>query len=233
VPLSLCFLFSLLRCRCYDQVFLTWNEGKEEEEEEEDLINVINQTCDQPPFTCVQFTSTIGTTITYMDVTISHLDGCLHSNVFHPSPFEPYTLPYLMDHSSSIHSTMIRAALLRAIRCCSRRDDFKIEEKHIQLSLMINQFPVSLIDDCFQSFSQEFNLKKTSYRYPQHAYNDLRRRIRDYDELCQQGQKNDHTSIHVTSLPQKKVKTHWKKNLKRHWENESNKMSRCKQMKRM
>jgi hypothetical protein len=185
-------IFNDYYSRCFDQMFLTWNQSKAE------FINLINTISHRhssmmmmtttPPPPPLKLISTIGSTVNYLDVTISHLNGVLQTKVFHPSLFESYSLPSMTTaHRPPPPSppppdypyfTLIRAALLRAVRYCTHVHDFETESHFIRLSLLLNHFSANDIKQSFELFETEFKLTTKSFRYCQQDYHQFRERIR-------------------------------------------------------
>ena len=163
------------------------------------------------------------TNIQFMDVEIRIEKDILRSRVLHESPYEPYVLPYILnDRIAFNHLTLIRAALLRAVRTCIHIEDFDVEIKHLQFSLMKNNFSPYDIQESFRLFYKEFTPIKSTCRYRQHTYDILRQSIRVYDERCQITSINQCEQIQVyhTQLIAQTNTESWKKTLKRRWENE-------------
>src|SRR5690349_9693184 len=75
----------------------------------------------------IKIDSKIGTSVHFLDVTITNEYGQLRTSIFHKPTAEPYILPYMSDHPHHIHRNIPYAALLQAARICSDVSDFDAE----------------------------------------------------------------------------------------------------------
>ena len=78
------------------------------------------------------------------------------SDVFHKPPHEPYFLPFTRIHAKHIKKNIPFVALVRAIRYSSNYENFKREEAHICMSLLLNKYPVNFILKQFERVLQTF-----------------------------------------------------------------------------
>jgi hypothetical protein len=99
----------------------------------------------------------IGTSIHFLDVTITNENGQLRTSIYHKPTAEPYILPYTSDHPRHIHRNIPYTALLRAARICSDVNDFNSECIRIDISLLLNNYPPHFITLQFNRF---FHLNK-------------------------------------------------------------------------
>ena len=229
---SIC-MFFFLSHRCFDQIFITWNGSSSE------LDRVLNETL-RPSAAPFQVSSTCGTTVHYLNVEIRNNQGLLHTKVFQECPFEPYVLSCVPSQapSPSVPTTLINAALLRAVRCCNHLDDFELEKDRIRSLFIRNHFPSSFIEQCFNSFYREFQWTEPDSRAQPSAYADLRQRIRDNEQCCRalavkskrRGQRRTEKLNNSTSSVSSTVDMvhNFKKNLKRRWEGETRKSRKLK-----
>ncbi|CAF1130526.1 unnamed protein product [Adineta ricciae] len=197
--------------RSFHEMFFTWKKSKQ------DLIHLIQTSFHQKEFPESTFRSTIGVNVTYTDMEINHHNGHLRTKVFHKNPYEPYCLPYFSGYSSFEYRSIIRASILRAIRSCQDVNDFEHELKFMQLSFFFNQVPWIEIQRYIHLFDQEFQLQTQRYRYCQSEYNELRQRIRSYDEHFQKilthhdttmlSQNSSYVLIHNLTLDMSSKKT--------------------------
>ena len=95
----------------------------------------------------IKIESTISTSVHFLDVTITNENGQLRTSIYHKSTTEPYILPYTSDHPHHIHRNIPYAALLRAARICSHVNDFNTERIRIDMSLLLNGYPVKNFTD--------------------------------------------------------------------------------------
>ncbi|CAF4059560.1 unnamed protein product, partial [Rotaria sp. Silwood2] len=135
--------------RCFDEIFFTWNESQERLH---DLLHTMNRY--QPE---IQITLVANDHINYLDLHIQQHKGDLKIQVAHDLNIEPYSLPYVFGHPRNRYQTLLRAALLRATRCCTNVVDFANELQHIQLSFQYNRFTNDFIIDKIQLYFEEFS----------------------------------------------------------------------------
>jgi hypothetical protein len=132
--------------------------------------------------------STIGDTIDYLDVNIGHIDGDLNIQVAHDVDTEPYSLPYVFGHRRHQYSTLPRAALIRAVRCCADVARFANELEHLRLSFEYNGFQEDFFTDELQLFLEEFDsvaldtLQHGEAYYDQSRYDYLRQNVSNYNQ---------------------------------------------------
>jgi hypothetical protein len=171
--------------RHFDEIFLTWNESQEELDRFIHRMNVKNSS--------IQVQSTIGTEIDYLEAHIRFLcddtdpEMELETGVNHESKVEPYALPYVHDHPPHRYSTLIRAAMIRAARCCSDIYEFQQERHHIELSFTINNFPIGFINEHITAFFLEFDMEEFDHTmYDQDTFEELREKVIQYEQKCLQ-----------------------------------------------
>ncbi|CAF3867818.1 unnamed protein product [Rotaria sp. Silwood1] len=102
----------------------------------------------------IRISYSIQSTIDFLDVTVSNVNGQLKTTIFHKPAAEPYILPYTSDHPRNVYHNIPYAALLRAARICSNVEDFDIERIRIDLSLLLNEYPPSFVSKHFHRFFQ-------------------------------------------------------------------------------
>ena len=127
-------------------------------------------------------TISIGTDINYLNVNISHIDGHLRTNVAHHLHTEPYSLPYVFGHPRYHYKTLLRAALIHAVQCCSTVFTFANEVHDLQLSFQYNNFSNELIRETIDLFLQEFATPQLKIYldetyYDQELYDHLRKNV--------------------------------------------------------
>lgn len=162
--------------RCHNQIFFVWNESKD------NLLTFLQQTnsTHSYPFP-LRMTVSINTKIQYLDAEIGHLQGILQTRVYHHSVMEPYALPYLPETktSSSRVTTLLHAALIRAILYCSNIREFENERLYIELSFLFNDVSLSLIQMIIENFLFELHLIKRSMHMDEVIYRSVRSRVRE------------------------------------------------------
>ncbi|CAF1198788.1 unnamed protein product [Adineta ricciae] len=78
----------------------------------------------------IQMTTTIGSTIEYLDAHISNDQGILKTKVYHDTNLEPYAMPYILNCNnikSNDHDILMFGALARALLYCYNIDEFNSE----------------------------------------------------------------------------------------------------------
>jgi len=157
----------------------------------------------------IQIQSLIGTEIDYLDASIRCFCGGendndieLETQVNHESKAEPYALPYIYDRPSDMYSKLIRAALIRAARCCSDIYEFQQERQYIELSFTINHFPTSFIHEHMTVFFLEFDMMEEfdHNMYDQETYEQLRENVIKYEQKCIQRKMKRHEQAHEYNL---------------------------------
>ena len=100
----------------------------------------------------IKITRLVDTKIEFLDVLAANNNGTLKTSVFHKPAAEPYILPYSSDHPRHIHCSTTYGSLLRAARFCSNVDEFNQERLHIELTLLLNGYPLNFISYHFKQF---------------------------------------------------------------------------------
>ena len=185
--------------RHFDEIFLTWNGSREELGRFIHRMNTKNSS--------IQVQSTAGTQIDYLEAHIRFFcddndhELELETQVNHESKVEPYALPYVYDHSPDQYSTLIRAAMIRAARCCSDIYEFQQERHYIELSFTINNFPIDFISEHITVFFLEFNMEEFDHTmYDQETYGELRENIIQYEQKCLQRKMDRQEQAHEYNL---------------------------------
>ena len=162
--------------RCLDEVFLTWNGSNSA------LRSLLNATMTNHSQS-MPITIAIGQKSSYLNVQIYHMQGKLKTKIDHDMDVEPRTLPYILDHPTFMHSTLIRASLIRAVLCCSTLSDFQAEHRDIEDTFFSNGFRSVYITEQIDRFFAEFNASTlTSQSATQDEYINIRRGLFEYDQ---------------------------------------------------
>jgi hypothetical protein len=107
----------------------------------------------------IKMTAEIGSSVNFLDVSISNRDGKLHTTVFHKPSHEPYFLPFDSTHKLSIKKNIPYGAIIRAIRYSCDITSFCKEETHITMALLLNGYPLRVIHEQYQHALHEMNCK--------------------------------------------------------------------------
>jgi len=94
----------------------------------------------------------INSSVAFLDVVITNVDGQLKTTIYHKPVAEPYILPFTSTHPHHIHRNIPYGALLRAVRICSNVYDFNSERILIDVLLLLNQYPPNFISKQFNRF---------------------------------------------------------------------------------
>lgn len=166
-------------------MFFTWNDSQEKLRE---IIHSINQLQSG-----IQITLYIHNSIHFLDVHIQQYMGDLKIEVAHNLTVEPYALPYVVGHPRNRYQILLRAALLRAVKCCQSISDFVQEVENIEASFRHNQFMNNIMKDKIRCFFKEFGTSALeihssgdSYKH-QSLYNYLRLNVHNYHKKHQMG----------------------------------------------
>ncbi|CAF3167240.1 unnamed protein product, partial [Rotaria sp. Silwood2] len=130
--------------RYIDDIFMTTNQHSNEIKIELEKANKkdIN----------IKINYEIDTSVHFLDITVANESNRLRTSIYHKPAAEPYILPYTSDHPRHIPRNIPYTALLRATRICSNVHDFNSECIHIDLSLLLNNYPPKLISKTFFRF---------------------------------------------------------------------------------
>ncbi|CAF0927363.1 unnamed protein product [Adineta ricciae] len=136
--------------RYIDDVFMTSNLSLDKINFMLDVVNNQDEN--------IRITRSIGLNAQFLDVSVYNNQGQLKTTVFHKPSAAPYILPFLFDHPRHIHRSIIKAALLRAVRLCSHVQDFNQERLRIEITLLLNDYPPKFIAYHFKTFFQQNNV---------------------------------------------------------------------------
>lgn len=162
--------------RCLDEAVLTWNGSKSA------LCSLLKTTMSHPTQS-MPITVTIGQKISYLNVQIAHVHGKLSTKIDHEMDDGPSPLPYLIDHPPHMHSTLLRASLIRAVLCCATLSDFQAEHLDIEDTFFSNGFSSDHITSKVDGFFEEFNASALKSNATSHEeYLIIRRRLFDYEQ---------------------------------------------------
>jgi hypothetical protein len=126
-----------------------------------------------------------------LDVTIINKNGQLKTCVYHKPTAEPYYLPYTSDHPHKYHRNIPYSALIRAAHLCSNVHDFNLERLHIEISLLLGQYPPTFISNQFLRF----------FQVNQHVYQQLINRITQ----CERKQRINEKSCKISNSITEKI----------------------------
>ena len=161
--------------RCCNKMIFAWNGSKENLSA---FLNQRNLTHSNHPD--IRLTVSMGNKIQYLDAEISHFQGMLQTRVYHHPTFEPYALPYLSEtRNCQSHTLLLRAALFRAVLYCSNLREFESERLHIELSFLLNDVSLYLVQQIMEHFFLEFRIGKRGTCLDEDIYQFLRCCVRE------------------------------------------------------
>ena len=104
--------------RHLDEGFLTWN-GTENQ-----LRALFDVTTSAHHHPCIRINTAIGSTAHFVDAYLSHDNGVLNTRVYRYPNTHDNSLPDIPHVPMCPNSRLLRAVLIRAVRCCSNVQDF-------------------------------------------------------------------------------------------------------------
>ncbi|CAF1279231.1 unnamed protein product [Rotaria sordida] len=175
-----CFIYTLVKNRnelfgrFRDDFFLTWSDSKDQLEI---LMNEVMVKQEQSP-TILPLKIMIGTTINRLDLQLTNENGHLITKIYHDPDKDEYELPNKYDYYTNRPSSLLKAALKHAIRCCSKEVDFQKERQHIELCYLIRGFSLDFIAQCVEEFYKEFDVNlDNDHLFITIPYDTLRQRV--------------------------------------------------------
>jgi hypothetical protein len=157
----------------------------------------------------IHLESFFGTNVNFLNIHIKNQHGHLHTSVYHDSNniSQSYVLPYVMNgHTSLMYGQYFRLALKRAICYCSNVYDFDQERLYIELTFLVNDFPLEIIERYLGKFFLEFKIQSLRIDLNQTIYTKVRHRLfqlMDQQQIVQkqnQQFENEHRFFHFYYL---------------------------------
>lgn len=93
-----------------------------------------------------------GEYVDYLDVRIQVELPNFRTKVYRKLAAQPYILPFNSSHPPHVMKNIPFAALLRAVRICSHREDLEREIEKVRITLLLNRYPPNFIDRHFSRF---------------------------------------------------------------------------------
>ncbi|CAF1506685.1 unnamed protein product [Adineta ricciae] len=156
-----------------------------------------------------------GTAMEFLDVYVRNENGQLKTCVYHKPAAEPYILPFLSEHPRHVHRNTIKGALFRAVRLCSDVEDFHHERLHVELTLLLNGYPLKFINYHFTQFFRQHQGLSLLPDQPmdQIVYEQLHRKI--LVRLSRREQKRNELITNYDTNEQKQI------NQSKYWNNKN------------
>ena len=105
----------------------------------------------------IKLSAEISHSVSFLDVLVSNIDKHLQTSVFHKPSHEPYFLPFNSTHAMFIKRNIPYGAIIRAIRYSSDMVSFNKEETHITLALLLNGYPLKVIQQQYRRAFSDMN----------------------------------------------------------------------------
>lgn len=136
-------------CRYIDDIFLTADAS------EDLLIGLVRHwnRIDEN----IKLSAEISQSVNFLDVLIKNIDGHLSTSVYHKPSHEPYFLPFDSTHAMFMKKNIPYGAIIRAIRYSSDIVSFSKEETHITMALLLNGYPLKVIQEQFSKAFTDMN----------------------------------------------------------------------------
>lgn len=152
-----------------------------------------------------------GRKVHFLDATIEHHDGILHTSIYRPRLIEHYIVPYLSKYPLDQYAAHIRRHLIHMIRLCNNMEDFREEHTFMHVLYSLNGFPSDFITDCVNRFFHEVNPSKLYIQYDQQAYQHFRSQcVQNQVRMCNRlliNNKRLHDEDSTMEISVKRVKT--------------------------
>lgn len=136
-------------CRYIDDIFVTANAPKDLLEGLVRHWNRIDKN--------IKLSAEISQSVNFLDLSVENLDGYLKTSVFHKPSHEPYFLPFDSAHAMFIKRNIPYGAIIRAMRYSSDIISFNKEETYITMALLLNGYPLNIIQRQFQKAFTDMN----------------------------------------------------------------------------
>ena len=120
-----------------------------------------------------------GKSVDYLDVTIAIDIPTFKTTVYRKPAAQPYVLPYHSSHPKHIMRNIPYSAALRATRICSNANDLREELDRIRVTLLLNKYPPTFIDQHMQRFYKDLTEKTSPDRLLGNDYGTYRDRVLD------------------------------------------------------
>ena len=164
--------------RHLDEGFLTWNGSENQLKTLFDMPNDVRQ-----HHPSIRINTTIGSAVHFVDAELSHDNGVLKTKVYHYPNSHDNSLPHIPHVPMCPNSRLLRAALIRAARCCSTMHDFNDEQRRIRLSYHFEGLPNVFVERCLGQFLNKFGSPSMALPISDPIdYISLRNRIIQYEQ---------------------------------------------------
>ncbi|CAF4556945.1 unnamed protein product [Rotaria sp. Silwood2] len=133
--------------RFRDDVFLTRKQPLEK------MNNIFEELNKSDPNLKIQWEG--GKSVDYLDVTIRIEIPNFRTRIYCKLAAQPYVLPYHSVHPKHIMRNIPYGAALRAARICSHPNDLREELDRIKITLMLNKYSATFVDEQMQRFYKD------------------------------------------------------------------------------
>ena len=152
----------------YNTGFFTWNRSIDEIKCGFDNIRQKFQ------LNNIQFISSMGKTVHFLNVYIVNNNGQLYTRVYHNPNQQQFLLPFVTDHPRLIHRQWFRYALIRAGQYCSSFEDFYDEQRYIELTFLANGYSLDFVEYQLRQFYRLISPQEPNIIIDQYKYSDIR-----------------------------------------------------------
>lgn len=168
-------------CRYIDDIFITADAPKDLLE---GLVRHWNRIDEN-----IKLSAEISHSVNFLDVAVENIDGQLKTSVFHKPSHEPYFLPFDSTHAKFIKRNIPYGAIIRAIRYSSNIVSFNREETHITMALLLNGYPLKVIQEQYQkaftdmkcTWPDKYNYKIIRQLFLTHFFSKKRKKLREIE----------------------------------------------------
>ena len=160
-----------LLARCRDDLFLTWNGS-------------IGQLCslfDTP----IRISPSMGTTVHFLDVELSHVNGVLHTKLHRDPVTNESELRDKFAHRTDNPWRLFQAAFIDAVCCNSAEIDFHQEARYITQTYVSAGFSTASVQQCIQQFNRQFDVGEMRDGIRVVPYQKLRQCVLEYHQQQQ------------------------------------------------
>jgi hypothetical protein len=130
--------------RFRDDIFLTTRKNKDEMDKALVELGKVDKN--------IGLTFETGQYVDYLDIRIAVEAPSFRTKVYRKLAAQPYILPFNSAHPPHVMKNIPFAALLRATRICSHREDLASEIEKIRITLLLNKYPSHFIDRQFRRY---------------------------------------------------------------------------------
>ena len=160
-----------LLARCRDDLLLTWNGSIDQ------LRSLFN--------TPIRISPSMGTTVHFLDVELSHVNGVLHTKLHRDPVTNESELRDRFAYQTGNLSRLFQAAFIDAVCCHSTEIDFHQEVRYVTHTYVSAGFSTASIKQCIQQFDRQFDVGEMRHGMRVVPYDKLRQRVFEHHQQQQ------------------------------------------------